>query len=91
MEGIDFNSLEFNLYELLGIPVNSSSRDAKKAFRKIVKKFHPDKISKLEEKIYYNITIANHILSNEHTKIKYDNWLLKSNQSHIALIYQPLC
>jgi len=85
MEGIDFNSLEFNLYELLGIPVNSSSRDAKKAFRKIVKRFHPDKISKLEEKIYYNITIANHVLTNENTKIKYDNWLLKSNQSHIAL------
>lgn len=85
MEKIDFNDLEYNLYELLGIEVGSSIKEVKTAFRHIVKKFHPDKISKLEENIYYNITIANHILSNEVSKARYDTWLLKSYQSHGSL------
>uniref|UniRef100_A0A6C0J346 J domain-containing protein n=1 Tax=viral metagenome TaxID=1070528 RepID=A0A6C0J346_9ZZZZ len=75
MDNIDFNKLEFNLYELLNLNQSASIDDVKKIFRKIVKKFHPDKISELEEKIYYNITLANLILSNEKTKNKYDNWL----------------
>jgi curved DNA-binding protein CbpA len=72
---MDFNELEFNLYELLNLPSNCTISDVKKQFRIIVKKFHPDKISKLEEKIYYNITFANHILSKQETKDKYDDWL----------------
>ena len=72
---MDFNELEFNLYELLNLPMNCTTNDVRKQFRSIVKKFHPDKISKLEEKIYYNITLANHILSNQETKNQYDNYL----------------
>lgn len=72
---MDFNELEFNLYELLNLPSNCTTSDVKKQFRMIVKKFHPDKISELEEKIYYNITLANHILSKQETKEKYDDWL----------------
>jgi curved DNA-binding protein CbpA len=75
MNNIDFNKLEFNLYELLDLNQSATSEDIKKKFRKIIKKFHPDKISNLEEKIYYNITLANVILSNQTTKNKYDNWL----------------
>lgn len=70
-----FNELEFNLYELLNLPTNCTTNDVRKQFRIIVKKFHPDKISKLEEKIYYNITLANHILSNQETKNKYDEFI----------------
>jgi curved DNA-binding protein CbpA len=80
-----FNNLEFNLYELLDLPISCSVEDIKKQFKKIVKRFHPDKISELEEKLYYNITIANHILSNEESRLKYNEWLLKSNKSHSAL------
>lgn len=78
----NFNSLEFNLYKLLDIPQTSSCQDASKAFKKIVKKFHPDKITKLEEKIYENIVIANQILTNEKLKQQYDNWLLNTGKSH---------
>jgi len=81
----DFNSLEFNLYQLLNIPLNATSHEASKSFRKIVKKFHPDKITKLEEKIYENIITAHHILSDPNLKNQYDNWLLKSNQQHNQL------
>ncbi len=82
---IQFNSLEFNLYELLNLPIDSSTEEIKKTFRRLIKKFHPDKITDIEEKIYYNITLANHILSNPISRKKYDNWLLKSNQSHSSL------
>lgn len=82
---IQFNSLEFNLYELLNLPINCTTEEIKKTFKKLIKKFHPDKITEIEEKIYYNITLANHILSNPISRKKYDNWLLKSNQSHSTL------
>jgi curved DNA-binding protein CbpA len=83
-EGL-FNSLEFNLYELLNISLNSTAEEIKKSFRRIIKKFHPDKMSEVEEKLYYNITLAHHILSNPNTRSKYDNWLLNSNKQHNTL------
>lgn len=85
MNNIDFNSLEFNLYELLNIPINSTLEEIKKSFKRLVKKFHPDKITKIEEKLYYDITYANMILSNDILRSKYDDWLLNSHKSHISL------
>jgi curved DNA-binding protein CbpA len=82
---IQFNSLEFNLYELLNLPISCTGEEIKKTFRKLIKQFHPDKITEIEEKIYYNITLAHHILSNPTSREKYDRWLLKSNQSHSTL------
>ena len=82
---VQFNSLEFNLYELLNLPISCTNEEVKKTFRKLIKRFHPDKITELEEKIYYNITLAHHILSNQTSREKYDRWLLKSNQSHSTL------
>ena len=80
-----FNTLEFNLYELLDLPITCTTEEVRKTFKKLIKRFHPDKISELEEKLYYNITIAHHILSNEETKTKYNEWLLQSNKSHTSL------
>lgn len=85
MDEINFNSLEFNLYELLNLPTTCTSEEIKKKFRKLIKQFHPDKITKVEEKIYYSITIANHILGNETSRKKYDDWLLESHKSHSLL------
>jgi DnaJ-class molecular chaperone len=82
---VQFNSLEFNLYELLNLPISCTNEEVKKTFRRLIKRFHPDKITELEEKIYYNITLAHHILSNQVSREKYDRWLLKSNQSHSTL------
>ena len=80
-----FNELEFNLYELLDLPITCSIDEIKKKFKKTIKKFHPDKISEIEEKLYYNITTAHHILSNPITRKKYDDWLLNSNMNHNSL------
>jgi curved DNA-binding protein CbpA len=82
---VQFNSLEFNLYELLNLPIDCNIEQIKKQFRRLIKQFHPDKINDVEEKLYYNITLAHHILSNQISKDKYDRWLLKSNQSHSSL------
>jgi curved DNA-binding protein CbpA len=82
---IQFNSLEFNLYELLNLPIDCTIEQIKKQFRRLIKQFHPDKITDIEEKLYYNITLAHHILSNPVSKERYDRWLLKSNQSHSSL------
>jgi curved DNA-binding protein CbpA len=81
----EFNSLEFNLYELLNVPTDCTNEEIRKSFRRIIKKFHPDKISAIEEKLYYNITYAHHILSNPTTRVKYNNWLLNSNKQHSQL------
>lgn len=81
----DFSSFEFNLYKLLNISTNATCEEASKSFKKIVKKFHPDKISKLEEKIYEYIVIAYQVLSNKELKEKYDNFLFNSSKSHSSL------
>ena len=49
---VDFNRLKYNLYEILNVPYNASCDVIKKTFRKVIKKFHPDKNSELEEDIY---------------------------------------
>ena len=85
MDEINFNSLEFNLYELLNLPINCTTEEVKKTFKRLIKKFHPDKITDVEEKLYYNITLANHILSNPVSRKSYDEWLLNSHKSHSTL------
>jgi len=78
---IDFDNLEFNLYDLLNISNTASLRKIKKSYRRIIIKFHPDKNSKIEENIYYHLTIANQVLTNIKLKNKYDNWLKDNNES----------
>ena len=71
---IDFNNLKYNLYEILNIPTNSDDVKIKKNFMKIIKNFHPDKNSELEEEIYYHIILANQILLNKESRKKYDEF-----------------
>lgn len=73
---IDFNNLKYNLYEILNIPTNSDDVKIKKSFMKIIKNFHPDKNSELEEDIYYHIILANQILLNKESRKKYDEFTL---------------
>jgi curved DNA-binding protein CbpA len=84
-KAVEFNSLEFNLYELLNLPVTCTTEQVRKTFRRLIKKFHPDKITALEEKLYYNITLAHNILTNDEHRKKYDEWLLQSHKSHSTL------
>lgn len=76
LNNIDFNDLKYNLYELLNINSNSSYRKIKRAYKKLIIQFHPDKSTNLEEEIFYNISLAYKILKDEELRKKYDKWLL---------------
>jgi curved DNA-binding protein CbpA len=82
---VDFDSLKFNLYEVLGIDSTSSENKIKKAFRNLILHFHPDKNNDVEEEIYYHIITANQILTNKENRIKYDNYLNKNENDHTQL------
>ena len=75
LKNINFNDLEFNLYELLNIKNNTDTKKIKKAYKKLIIQFHPDKCSELEENIFYNITLAYQILKDSNLRKKYDDWL----------------
>ncbi len=82
---INFDTLKFNLYDILNISPDASTSKIKKAYRNLILNFHPDKNSSTEEDIYYHIITANQILTNDDYRKKYDNFLNKTNESHIEL------
>ncbi len=41
----------FNCYDILGIPLNSTSDEIKKSYRKLATQYHPDKVSALPPKL----------------------------------------
>ncbi len=85
---INFDQLKFNLYELLAVAQDASERKIKKAYRKLIIKFHPDKNNLLDEEIYNHLTLANQILTNSELRKSYDSWLKsygEDNSSHSDL------
>lgn len=65
-----------NFYETLGIPYNTSKSEIKKAYYKLVMKYHPDKIESPTEETYkkfYEIQTAYEILTDDEKKKEYDN------------------
>ncbi len=78
---IDFNSLKYNLYDILNIKQDVEESKIKKSFLKLIKNFHPDKTSDLEEDIYYHIITANQILSNKESRKKYDNFINQTSKN----------
>jgi curved DNA-binding protein CbpA len=72
---IDFNNLKYNLYELLNVQIDADSKKIKKNFMKVIKNFHPDKNSDLEEEIYYHIILANQILLDNESRKKYNEFI----------------
>jgi len=63
-----------NYYEILGIPTDSDIPKVKSAYRKLVRKYHPD-VNKQDANAaekFKQITEAYDILSNPETKAKYD-------------------
>ena len=79
---IDFETLKYNLYEVLGIDPKSSETKIKKAFRNLILNFHPDKNNNTEEEIYYHIVTANQILTNSDVRKRYDDFLNKLQDTH---------
>lgn len=77
---INFEDLKFNLYDLLAVPNDCSEQKIKKAYRKIIIRFHPDKNDIIDEEVYNHLTIANQVLTNSDLRLKYDEWLKSYGQ-----------
>ncbi len=70
-----------NYYRILEIPENSTQRDIKIAFRRLARKYHPDRNSVVSDEVMKNINIAFENLSDPEKRQIYDESLkvLKSN------------
>ena len=87
---IDFNSLKYNLYELLSVKKNEDSHQIKKKFQKIIKKHHPDRdddnsTNKNKDDIYHHLILANQILLNPESRAKYDEFLENTAETFYEL------
>ena len=65
-----------DFYELLGIKKSSSKEEIKEAYRKMVKKYHPD-VNKSEEanKIIISLNEAKEVLLDDEKRVHYDEML----------------
>ena len=65
-----------NYYQILGIRVTASQSDIKKAYRNLMKKYHPDivKNSKADMKKLQEIMEAYKVLSDVKERKRYDEW-----------------
>jgi curved DNA-binding protein CbpA len=66
-----------NLYELLGVAVDASANDIKKAFIERIKQSHPDKTVGSHEDTSREVIRAYRTLADEGTRAEYDKRMLK--------------
>lgn len=80
---INFDELEYNLYEILNLPEDAKSSQIKPAYRNLVLKYHPDKNPDQDfTDILSNVNIAYKVLKKEETRMKYDNYLRNKRNNH---------
>lgn len=66
-------SLTMNLYEILGVDKSASKKEIKKAYKNLVKKYHPDKNKDIDTTDKFKeVQTAWEVLSNDKSKEKYD-------------------
>ena len=65
-----------NYYEILGVRREATTEEIKRAYRNLVKKFHPDANQDLNEakELFQEISEAYKVLSDEESRKQYDSW-----------------
>jgi len=71
---LDFDELPYDLFQLLELPEDCSTKDVKKAYKKAILKYHPDKNPEADEEYFSWVSLANKILSNPEHKELYLEW-----------------
>ena len=75
-----------NYYRILDIPENATQKDIKIAFRRLARKYHPDRNSAVSDEVMKNINIAFENLSDPEKRQIYDKSLkiLKTKSTSTA-------
>jgi curved DNA-binding protein CbpA len=71
-----------NYYEVLEISRYANQREIKSAFRRLARKYHPDRNSTVSDDIMKNINIAFEILSDPGKRQQYDETLVAGRPRH---------
>ena len=66
---------DYDCYEILGVDRNASADDIRKAYRKLVMKYHPDRNpgDKQAEEMFKKLSVSYEILSDPQKRKKYDS------------------
>ena len=70
-----------NYYNELKVSRNATSKEIKRAFRKLAKQFHPDKNrTKNADRAFQSIQTAYEVLGNDQKKWEYDAWITEKER-----------
>ena len=82
------DSNEINLYDILEINSDSTDKEIKSAWKKLILKYHPDKNNNISSDKFIKIKYAYDILSNKDLKKQYDNELkFRTNSNYVFNIF----
>ena len=75
-----------DLYEILGVPRDATQADIKKAYRQLVRKYHPDAHpgDKEAEEKFKKINAAYSVLENEEKRARYDQFGTTGNNNNMG-------
>ena len=71
-------SIDENLYDVIGVDENSDKQTIKRAYRKLAVKYHPDKVEgdkKYAKEVFQKIANAYEILSDDAKRAEYDRFM----------------
>lgn len=71
---IDFEELPYDLFQLLELSEDCTTKDVKKAYKKAVIKYHPDKNPNVDDEFFSWVSLAHKILSNSEHREMYLEW-----------------